>query len=207
MNRHRWLHDNDLEAMIRHVHDRQRPRKMRLFLAACLRRVVESTQVDLPGAARYLSSVDMVEQLADGQAKALVLGLHRAALEAGALALAINAALLDPLTLEQVRLCLAYLVASVDAPLPVEAPTVACGYLRDVFADPFAPVEINPHWRTSEVREMARGIYDERAFDRMPILADALLDAGCEDEAVLGHCREAVHLRGCWLVDGLLGRN
>ena len=50
------------------------------------------------------------------------------------------------------------------------------------------------------VHALARGIYEERAFDRMPILADALMDAGCDDEGILGHCRRqgSVHVRGCW---------
>jgi hypothetical protein len=58
------------------------------------------------------------------------------------------------------------------------------------------------------VLDLAAGIYDEKAFDRLPILADALQDAGCEDAAVLEHCRgEGPHSRGCWVVDLVLGRN
>jgi hypothetical protein len=64
----------------------------------------------------------------------------------------------------------------------------------------------NPAWLTSDVLALARGIYAEKAFDRMPILADALQDAGCDNEQVLNHCRYAkqVHVRGCWVVDLLL---
>jgi hypothetical protein len=52
---------------------------------------------------------------------------------------------------------------------------------------------------------LARGIYEERAFDRFPLLMDALMDAGCTDEAVLEHCRGPnTHVRGCWLIDLLL---
>ena len=48
-------------------------------------------------------------------------------------------------------------------------------------------------------------MYDTRDFSAMPILADALQDAGCEDEQVLGHCRcEGVHVRGCFLIDLIL---
>jgi hypothetical protein len=66
----------------------------------------------------------------------------------------------------------------------------------------------NPAWLTTDVVALARGIYEERAFDRMPILADALQDAGCTNEDVLTHCRDAnqVHVRGCWVVDLLLGK-
>ena len=64
-----------------------------------------------------------------------------------------------------------------------------------------------PAWLTSDVVALARGIYDDRAFECMPILADALQDAGCDNPDVLHHCRDAnqVHVRGCWVVDLLLG--
>jgi len=78
--------------------------------------------------------------------------------------------------------------------------------LRDVFGNPFRPVSADPSWLTSTVVDLAQGIYQERAFDRMPILADALMDAGCNNEEVLHHCRsEDPHVRGCWLIDSLLG--
>ena len=55
---------------------------------------------------------------------------------------------------------------------------------------------------------IAEGIYEERAFGRMPILHDALLAAGCDDENILAHCRgEGPHVRGCWVVDLLLGKD
>ena len=79
--------------------------------------------------------------------------------------------------------------------------------LRDIFGNPFRPVSLDPAWLTSDVLALARGIYDERAFDRMPILADALQDAGCDNPDVLTHCRgDETHVRGCWVVDLLLGK-
>ena len=79
--------------------------------------------------------------------------------------------------------------------------------VRDIFGNPFRPVEFDPRWRTSDVLGLARAIYDDRAFDRLPILADALMDAGCADEQVLAHCREpGQHVRGCWVVDLVLGK-
>ncbi len=79
--------------------------------------------------------------------------------------------------------------------------------LRDIFGNPFRPVAVDPAWLTSDVLALARGIYEEKAFDRMPILADALQDAGCDSDEVLNHCRhERRHVRGCWMIDLLLGK-
>jgi len=79
--------------------------------------------------------------------------------------------------------------------------------LRDLFGNPFGPVAFDPRWRTADVLALARGIYDERAFDRLPLLADALLDAGCDSDEVLNHCRgSGPHVRGCWVADLVLGK-
>jgi hypothetical protein len=78
---------------------------------------------------------------------------------------------------------------------------------RDIFGNPFRPITVDPSWLTSPVARMAQAMYDERAFERMPILADALEDVGCTDEAMLTHCRQpGVHVRGCWVVDLLLAK-
>ncbi|MBL8794378.1 MAG: hypothetical protein JNM56_10770 [Planctomycetia bacterium] len=79
--------------------------------------------------------------------------------------------------------------------------------LRDIFGNPFRPVVCDPAWRTATVVSLAIAIYDERAFDRLPILADALEDAGCTNADMLKHCRApGEHVRGCWCVDLCLGR-
>ena len=78
---------------------------------------------------------------------------------------------------------------------------------RDIFGNPFRSVEIQLEWLTDTVVALARGIYADCAFDRMPILADALQDAGCDDDEILSHCRDPrEHVRGCWVVDLLLGK-
>ncbi|QEL18634.1 hypothetical protein [Limnoglobus roseus] len=82
-----------------------------------------------------------------------------------------------------------------------------CVILRDIFGNPFRPVTFSPSWLTTTAVGLAEAIYADRAFDRLPILADALQDAGCEDEAILAHCRgDGPHVRGCWVVDGVLGK-
>jgi hypothetical protein len=62
-------------------------------------------------------------------------------------------------------------------------------------------------WNEGTVVKLAKGIYDDRAFDRLPVLADALEEAGCHDPAITAHCRQpGEHVRGCWVVDLLLGK-
>jgi hypothetical protein len=76
--------------------------------------------------------------------------------------------------------------------------------LRCIFGNPFRPVLA---WNDGTVVKMARAIYEERAFDRLPILADALEEAGCANVDILNHCRQpGAHVRGCWVVDLLLGK-
>jgi hypothetical protein len=78
--------------------------------------------------------------------------------------------------------------------------------LRDVFGDPFCLPVAAPRWLTATAVSLARAIYAERAFDRLPILADALEDAGCDDPGLLAHLRgDGPHVRGCWAVDLVLG--
>jgi hypothetical protein len=79
--------------------------------------------------------------------------------------------------------------------------------LRCVAGYPFDPPALDPAWRTSDAVSLARGIYADEAFDRLPILADALMDAGCCDDRILSHLRAAgPHVRGCWVVDLVLGK-
>jgi ssDNA-binding Zn-finger/Zn-ribbon topoisomerase 1 len=83
--------------------------------------------------------------------------------------------------------------------------------LRDIFRNPFRPFPgIHPSWQTwqnSTIPALAQSLYDDRAFDRLPVLADALEEAGCQDAEILTHCRQpGVHARGCWVVDLLLGK-
>jgi hypothetical protein len=113
---------------------------------------------------------------------------------------------------------------------------MGCHLLRDIVGNPWQPVTLAPRqwlncpWLTQNVLSVAQGIYEDLAFDHMPILHDALVDAGCDNEDVLRHCkgeeRQAVnkvvenlppdyvnwiplrgpHVRGCWVLDLILGK-
>jgi hypothetical protein len=75
-------------------------------------------------------------------------------------------------------------------------------WLRDVFGNPFRPVTCKPAWRTPEARRLAKVAYEDRAFDRLPVLADVLEEAGCADAQLLVHLRGPdAHVRGCWALD------
>ena len=81
--------------------------------------------------------------------------------------------------------------------------------LREIFGNPFRRPVLDPTWlawESGQIPKLAREIYDSRRFADMRVLGDALQDAGCRDDDVLSHCRSASpHVRGCWLLDALLG--
>jgi hypothetical protein len=87
-------------------------------------------------------------------------------------------------------------------------PARQCALLRDILTNPFQPPRLHPDWltwRDGLVRKLAQAIYEERAFERLPILADAFEDAGCTEASILDHLRgPGPHTRGCWLLDRVL---
>jgi hypothetical protein len=89
-----------------------------------------------------------------------------------------------------------------------ERSTFGCDALRDILGNPFRPTPVEPAWRTESTVGLARAIYGSTQFDVMTVLADALEEAGCADPTVLAHCRNPnPHVRGCWVLDGLLARD
>jgi len=79
--------------------------------------------------------------------------------------------------------------------------------VREVLGSPLRAIVIDPSWLPPEVVMLARRIYDERAFEHCPTLAAMLEEAGCREDALLSHLREepSAHVRGCWVLDALLG--
>jgi hypothetical protein len=90
----------------------------------------------------------------------------------------------------------------------VTEPAAQHAIIRDIFGNPFRPLAFSPEWRTSTAVALSQQMYESREFGAMPILADALQDAGCDNEEILKHCRSTkqTHVRGCWVVDLVLGK-
>ena len=79
---------------------------------------------------------------------------------------------------------------------------------RHVFGNAFRPVIADPGWRTANITALARTIFEERRFDDLPVLADALEEVGCADAELLAHCRGGgEHVRGCWALDVVTERS
>jgi hypothetical protein len=222
MTEQEWLecaHPTPLLESLRQLR-RLTPRKWRLFGVACCHRINHLFTDE-----RSRRAVAVAERFADGEATAGELD------EAFEAAFAVGAALAE----EEERNSTAFMTAgrdplrsatwaasdvahpdesadgvaseSANAVVPSVERNVQCTLLRCLFGNPFRSNAIDPRWLTSTVVDLAQAIYDERAFDRMPILADALMDAGCDNEEIIAHCRKpGPHVRGCWVVDLILGK-
>jgi hypothetical protein len=202
MTEEEWLAAEHPERMERFIGPVASPRKARLYACACCRHIW-NWMTDV----RSRKAVEVAEAFADGEANRKE--LRSASLGARAVAgdgvydvhnmAVIVADALVPLN--------GYLAATAANHTDLNL-VPYCGYLRDIFGNPSRPATVDPAWLTSTVVALAEGIYEERAFDRMPILADALQDAGCDNDDVLNHCRDTTltHVRGCWVIDLLLGK-
>jgi len=225
-----WLAAADAAAMLEFVRDRMSARKLRLFTASCCRLFWDHLNLDEPQAA-----IETSERYADGQATDKELGkarnaAHNAAWFARYYSEREPGPGEDPIrrrvfserlgrASEEVlrRLYFVAFMANTDQRLRADAmpiltsdpllARIAPALLRDVFGNPFRVVTADPAWLTSTVLALANGVYEEWAFDRMPILADALQEAGCDNDEILNHCRSpGQHVRGCWAIDLLLGK-
>ncbi|WP_439630587.1 hypothetical protein [Gemmata sp.] len=200
-----------------HVHKKAAGRRKLRLLAVAICRTVERHFV---GDARSVGRIELVERLADKLVRAgEVTQLHSSTpwmptADVNELARRATIAACDPIAENAVGFCgdfaahISRLETKGDAEFASQkAQRVQAALVRCIFGNPFRPVVLDPEWRTSTVVQLAQGIYDDRAFDRLPILADALQDAGCDNADVLTHCRDTgPHARGCWVVDLVLGK-
>ncbi len=218
-----WLTCTDPWVMLKFQCETGNDRKLRLFAVACGRRAAHWMADE-----RSRKALDISEQYADRLVGRKALNAARreafAASKAAetqrgtwsaashAAVVALNASADHRTESRDSLLATAGCASSLIGHESIEATRTEvafqCQLLREILGNPFRPVALNPEWRTTDVMLLANGIYEERAFDRMPILADALQDAGCASDDILGHLRDpaATHVRGCWALDLVLGK-
>jgi hypothetical protein len=217
MNRTAWLSSNDPMPMLAWLREHGNERKLRLFACACCRRL----EALLRGQESWLvGEIERGEQMAEaGGLYTPQPNLGRSVVPsptgerqlAANVVLAVRAASAWNAAREVVTASRALLRArpdSADECLDVEARAQAA-LVRDVFGGLFhsEPVYLAGVVEHPAVLPLARAIYQDRSFAELPVLADALEDAGCTDEEMLEHCREpGEHVRGCWVVDLLLSK-
>jgi len=171
-------------------------RKLRLFGVACSRRAWGRLD-DLGRAA-----VELAEEYADGRAGSDALRAARHACRGCGVGAAWYAAASRPAVAARNAA-----VSALAGVAPKAERAAQIQLLRDILGNPFRPVTVDPAWRTPAVVALAEDIYQHRDFERLPILADALRDAECDNSDVLDHCRgPGPHVRGCWVVDLVLGK-
>jgi hypothetical protein len=216
-----WLHADDPAPMLIYARVKVSERKMRLFAVASCRRLGPLLKDP-----RITTALDVAERYADGaatpadlesalqgatkaqraQRRKALLFAYAAVMDAcgpGGLGAAEKAAWAEAAATdarvtygERVRRTRPDLYAALAA------------LLRDIMGNPFHSVAFDPSWLTPGVARLAQTIYDARAFDRMPDVADGLDEAGCTNQDILDHCRSGgEHARGCWVVDLLLGKS
>ncbi len=210
-----WLVCTDPTPMLEFLRGKASDRKLRLFAVACCRRIwhilidercqraveLAEQSADYPISRHLLDSASAEaweaseDAIGDsGQSSLAGTGITwvRMADASAAASYASNDYLAEEGVLEVMRAAAA---ATFD---PGGEKSGQASQLRCLFGNPFCPLTADPLWLTSTVIALAQTIYADRAFDRLPILADALEDAGCDNADVLAHCRsEGPHVRGC----------
>jgi hypothetical protein len=203
-----WIECTDGNRMLRFLLQHPTGRKWRLFQCAWCRYVLADTLTYEP----LLAAVETAERytdrlVADDERQMVWEKMEKMAEEAMAEQDFERASVAA-----DARDCVAVgsqQIVGLERKSPFQRPQYQCHLLRDIFGNPFRPVTVEQDWLASKdglVPRLAKAIYDERAFEQMPELANALEEAGCNNEDLLGHCRQpGQHVRGCWVVDLLLG--
>jgi hypothetical protein len=203
-------------------------RKLRLFMIECHRRVA-----DLTGQPRLATAMEVCGDYVDGRStsseyfaafeaeeharyRETLLHIARPTVRSAAREVLVNTVrhIADEVTArEHPDLRYANEGAEWEAfwevkckPIPAED-EVRVAWLEDLFGDQPAAVSFSDSWRSEAATGLAHAAYDARNFSLLPVLADALEEAGCDNLDLLHHCRgEGPHVRGCWVVDLVLGK-
>jgi hypothetical protein len=228
MTEQQWLESGDLREMLEFLRNRASERKLRLFAVACCRHLPWSLELLQEESAFVQPLVKLAESFADGlltrdearvaqaaaQEKAkkrwdhlqcyvitAIACLEDRAIDAARIAADIASEIAYEAYVDKLRDS----QAQEACEIPMDQP--AAGWLRDICGNPFRSVTFSLGWRTDTAVSMARQMYESQDFDGMPILADALQDAGCDNAPILEHCRgPGPHVRGCWAVDLILAK-
>jgi hypothetical protein len=236
MNEDEWLASREPESMLAYLEGKARDRKLRLFACACCRRIVRPSNdqrllLAVESAERHADGLATTEEMlaAWEAADQAVWAFNGVASEQLAL-VASERATKNYSAQECVRACRRALEAfeQENSWLPWERRSVRwwsemrvraemtleeerryqADLVRCIVGNPFRPVIIDPAWVSPDVLALARVIYNEGGFDRLPFLADALQASGCDDADILDHCRgPGPHVKGCWAVDAILGKS
>lgn len=226
MTERQWLRSVNAETMNSHYGDRHTERKARLLMLACCLRHPEHlaeeavrTMADLL-IAHYADPRKPDEPFNGAQVRVAYRKLESfaSATDTGptrGVAFGMVAAAEPVATMKRLSEDFEYLVFSClhDVAFGVTMGKVKpesrfqASLMREILGNPFRPVAVEPAWLTGTVVSLARQMHESEDFSAMPILADALQDAGCENADVLAHCRDEkqTHVRGCWVLDLVIG--
>jgi anti-sigma regulatory factor (Ser/Thr protein kinase) len=224
-----WIACDDPSAMLNFLNVNPSNQRVRLYAVACCTRTrfLSKSNRSHPAAANVPLHADLVTIAADlGETRGVQVQIEEALVacrftehDLFSIRLELEEALVDVLKHGNLldpeeRLLVYYRVtpSGFEAEVghfgrqPAER-GIQAALLRDIFGNPFRPVTFEPAWRTTTAVQLAQSMYHSRDFAAMSILADALQDAGCDNAAILDHCRgEGPHVRGCWVVDLVLGK-
>lgn len=218
-----WLNCNDPVPMIQAILPIASDRKLRLFVAACARRLWDlledsrSCRMAVEVAELYADSTASIEELNKAHETCVHYAGSFGFSHLPAAASYADLRSLVPEVPSMVIAAIAEIEEFPDTHTNLEAMrseratnerSAQCEFLRDIFSSPFADsVQFGWSERHGEIRALAEQMYNLRRFDGMPLVAEKLRDAGYADDRILTHCRQVgSHVRGCWVVDQILGK-
>jgi hypothetical protein len=220
MNEEKWSSGTNLQELLELVKNEVRPRKFRLFACACLRLLRDRT--DDP---HFRRTIVLAERFVEGDCdrESFRAAFRRAWPNGWERARVVALVAIDPLQRDLhswrcLELCNEIIdLVSKKHPYNYYAPSPnrnayplrreQVALLREVVGDPFTPPRFDPRWRTPDVVTLAESIAQEGSFEDLPILADPVEEAGCDDQSLLEHLRTpGRHVLGCWALELVRGK-